>query len=142
MIRTGRFEWPLVVLFLVLAAISRSPALIVLAAGGLALGGLVWLTSRLALVALDATVEVTSDRIVAGEGIVATVRIANRKPMPMPWLDLRLFLPDGIDPAELPPGVPHEWVTVMKEAIRTLAPQFSTRRMLKEYAAWWRGRMA
>src|SRR2546428_7451551 len=32
---SGRFEWPVVMLFVILAAISRSPALIVLAAGGL-----------------------------------------------------------------------------------------------------------
>jgi starch phosphorylase len=30
-------------------------------------------------------------------------------------------------------GVPHQWVGIMKEAIRTLAPAFSMRRMLKEY---------
>jgi starch phosphorylase len=31
-------------------------------------------------------------------------------------------------------GVPHHWVAVMKEAMRTLAPAFSMRRMLKEYS--------
>jgi starch phosphorylase len=30
-------------------------------------------------------------------------------------------------------GIPHRWVGYMKEAIRSCAPQFSTRRMLKEY---------
>jgi starch phosphorylase len=30
-------------------------------------------------------------------------------------------------------GLPSEWIARMKESIRTLAPQFSTRRMLKEY---------
>ncbi|RMF46523.1 MAG: alpha-glucan family phosphorylase, partial [Anaerolineae bacterium] len=30
-------------------------------------------------------------------------------------------------------GLPTEWIARMKESIRTLAPQFSTRRMLKEY---------
>ena len=30
-------------------------------------------------------------------------------------------------------GLPADWITVMKESIRTLAPQFSTRRMLNEY---------
>ncbi len=30
-------------------------------------------------------------------------------------------------------GLPHEWIAVMKEAIRTVAPEFSFRRMLKEY---------
>jgi len=31
-------------------------------------------------------------------------------------------------------GVPRGWVRVMKEAIRTAAPVFCTRRMVKEYA--------
>ena len=108
--RSGRFEWPLVFLFIVLAAISRSPALIVLAAGGVVLGGVVWLTSRLALVALDATVELSADHIVAGEGVTATVRIANRKPLPLPWLDLRLFLPEGVVPDKVAAGTPRGWV--------------------------------
>jgi starch phosphorylase len=30
-------------------------------------------------------------------------------------------------------NLPNEWVGMIKESIRTLAPQFSTRRMLKEY---------
>jgi starch phosphorylase len=30
-------------------------------------------------------------------------------------------------------GLPSEWIARLKECIRTLAPQFSTRRMLKEY---------
>lgn len=32
-----------------------------------------------------------------------------------------------------PDGVPHHWVAIMKEAIRTVAPAFSMRRMVKEY---------
>jgi starch phosphorylase len=32
-----------------------------------------------------------------------------------------------------PNGVPREWVERVKESIRTVTPQFSTRRMLKEY---------
>ncbi len=31
-------------------------------------------------------------------------------------------------------GIPHGWVKVMKEAIKSTAPLFSARRMLKEYA--------
>ncbi len=31
-------------------------------------------------------------------------------------------------------GIPHGWVKVMKEAIKSTAPSFSTRRMVKEYA--------
>jgi starch phosphorylase len=30
-------------------------------------------------------------------------------------------------------NVPHRWVAVVKEAIRTVAPRFSARRMVKEY---------
>jgi starch phosphorylase len=31
-------------------------------------------------------------------------------------------------------GTPHEWIAIIKEAIRTVAPRFSARRMVKEYA--------
>ena len=31
-------------------------------------------------------------------------------------------------------GVPHEWVSIMKEAIKSTGPHFSARRMVKEYA--------
>jgi starch phosphorylase len=30
--------------------------------------------------------------------------------------------------------VPHQWMTIVKDAIRTVAPRFSARRMVKEYA--------
>ena len=30
-------------------------------------------------------------------------------------------------------GIPHQWIALMKEAIRTCAPQFSMKRMVKEY---------
>jgi starch phosphorylase len=30
-------------------------------------------------------------------------------------------------------GVPHEWIRTAKEAIRTVAPHFSARRMVKQY---------
>ncbi len=30
-------------------------------------------------------------------------------------------------------GIPHRWIAIMKEAIRTCAPQFSMKRMIKEY---------
>ncbi len=32
-----------------------------------------------------------------------------------------------------PDGIPHRWISIMKEAIRTCAPEFSMRRMVKEY---------
>ena len=39
-------------------------------------------------------------------------------------------------------GIPRGWLKVMQEAIRTIAPQFSTRRMLKEYVELWVQAMA
>ena len=30
-------------------------------------------------------------------------------------------------------GIPHRWLAIVKEAIRTVAPRFSARRMVKEY---------
>ncbi len=38
-----------------------------------------------------------------------------------------LYFDRGLD------GVPHNWVAIMKEAIRTVAPTFSMRRMVKDY---------
>jgi starch phosphorylase len=31
-------------------------------------------------------------------------------------------------------GLPREWIERLKESLRTVTPQFSTRRMVKEYA--------
>lgn len=110
MTRSGRFEWPIVALLVIAAALSRSPALIVLAAGALAVGLVVWLTGRLALVGIEAEVTLAPDRLIAGEPIVATVVISNRKPLPLPWLDVRLFLPEGIEPPNAGGGLPRGWV--------------------------------
>jgi uncharacterized protein (DUF58 family) len=110
MTRSGRFEWPIVIAVLAIAALSRSPALIVLAAGGLVVWLVVWLTGRLALVGLETELTVSPDHLIAGEPLVATVTIINRKPLPLPWLDLRLFLPDGIEIPEPTPGLARGWV--------------------------------
>jgi starch phosphorylase len=36
-------------------------------------------------------------------------------------------------------GIPRAWVQKMKEAIRSVTPRFSTRRMVKEYVGLWLG---
>src|SRR2546423_8671983 len=108
--RTGRFPRQVVVVCIAAAAISRAPALIVLAIGSLITWIVVEITGRLALAAVDARVTLLPDRIVAGELPVATVEIANRKPFPMPWLDARLFLAGGIEPPNPPPGGPPRWI--------------------------------
>jgi len=67
-------------------------------------------TGRLALVGIETKLEMTPDRLIAGEPLVATVTIINRKPLPLPWLDLRLVLPEGIETPEPTPGVARGWV--------------------------------
>ncbi|MEP6693851.1 MAG: DUF58 domain-containing protein [Chloroflexota bacterium] len=110
MTRSGRFEWPIVIAIVAIAAISRSPALIVLGAGGLVVWLVVSITGRLALVGLETQLRVEPDRLVAGEPLVATVTVINRKPIPLPWLDLRLFLPEGIETPEPTPGLARGFV--------------------------------
>ena len=52
--RTGRFPWQAALLFVAAAAISRAPALIVLAVGAVITWLVVEITGRLALAAVDA----------------------------------------------------------------------------------------
>src|SRR5205823_259849 len=109
-LRTGHFPWQIVLLFLGAAAISRAPAVIVLAVGALITWLVVEITGRLALAAVDARVTLTPDRIIAGELPIATVEIVNRKPLPLPWLDARLFLAEGVEPPRPAPGSPRGWI--------------------------------
>src|SRR5881628_1197177 len=108
--RTGRFPWQVALLFVAVAAISRAPALVVLAFGAVGTWLVVEITGRLALAAVDARVTLAPDRIIAGELPVATVEIANRKPLPLPWLEARLFLGEGVEPPNPAPGTPHGWI--------------------------------
>src|SRR2546426_4063161 len=51
-------------------------------------------------------------------------------------LSLYQLLEEEIIPAYYdrgPDGIPHRWIAIMKEAIRTCTPAFSMRRMVKEY---------
>src|SRR5438132_2016857 len=108
--RTGRVPWQVVVICIAAAAISRAPALIVLAFGSLITWIVVEITGRLALAAVDARVTLLPDRIVAGELPVATVEVTNRKPLPLPWLDARLFLVECVEPPNPAPGSPRGWI--------------------------------
>ena len=97
--RTGRFPWQVVLIFVAAAAIFRAPAVIVLAFGVLVSWVVVALTGRLALSAVAVRLTLSPDRIVAGEQAIATLEIANRKPIPLPWLEARIFLGEGVEPS-------------------------------------------
>jgi len=106
------------VLALGAAGATRTPAFLVVAAGGLVAWALSEVTARLALVAVDVALEVEPRRLVAGETAVATVTLTNRKPVHLPWLELTLALPEGIlGPADRPGAPP-------RSALRaTVAPR-------------------
>jgi uncharacterized protein (DUF58 family) len=108
--RTGQFPWQVVMLIVLAAALSRAPALIVLAFGAFVTWLVVEITGRLALSAVVARVTLAPDRIIAGETPTATVEITNRKPLPLPWLEARLFLAEGVEPVDVPPGTPRGWI--------------------------------
>lgn len=94
----------------VTAAVTRAPAIIVAAAGAVVAWAVVFVTGRLALVGVEATVELDPVRLQAGETLTAVVTVVNRKPIPLPWLDLRLALPDGVEAAGVAPGSPRQHV--------------------------------
>ncbi|MFN2521207.1 MAG: DUF58 domain-containing protein [Candidatus Limnocylindria bacterium] len=102
--RSGQFPWAAAIVLSLIAAISREGALIVLAAGVTVAGAVVEVTSRLALLAVDVRAEVSPARIVTGETFAVTLVVANRKALPLPWLEIRLELPEGIVPAADRPG--------------------------------------
>lgn len=104
--RLGVFPWPACVALLVAAAIIRIPVVLLVAGAALAAWGVSALTARTALRGLVVRCEVVPQRLVAGEACEVRIVIANRKPLPMPWLEARLALPEGIEPLPAPPGVP------------------------------------
>ena len=108
--RSGAFPWPIVAIAAIAALVTGAPAVIVLAMGALGIWIVVAVTGRLALAGLDVTLALAPDRLVAGERAIATLTVTNRKPLPLTWLDARLFLGDGVDPADAPPGKPRGWV--------------------------------
>lgn len=107
---TGRFPWVFAIVLVVAALAYRDAALIVLAIGSLGLGLVSSATGRLALAAVDARVTLSPDRLVAGEQAVATLEIANRKWIPLTWVEARLFLDEGVEPARAGPGMPRGWI--------------------------------
>src|SRR5207247_54287 len=70
---------------------------IVLAFGALASWVVVAVTGRLALSAVEVRLTLSPARLVAGEQAIATLEITNRKPIPLPWLEARIFLGEGLE---------------------------------------------
>ncbi|HUG56299.1 MAG TPA: DUF58 domain-containing protein [Candidatus Limnocylindrales bacterium] len=108
--RSGEFPWIEMLVIGLLAGATRSPALIVIAAAGIAAWILVEVTGRLALVGVEARASLSRDRLVAGESTLLVLEVVNRKPLPLPWLEVRVELPEGIEPDPAPVGVSRQHV--------------------------------
>ncbi len=96
--RSGTFPWPIILVLLVAAGVTRELVVLVAAAGALAGWFVSEFSARVALRGVEVTCELEPSRMVAGDPFQARVTILNRKPLPMPWLELRIVLPAGIDP--------------------------------------------
>jgi uncharacterized protein (DUF58 family) len=59
-------------------------------------GGAARLWSRLALEGVVVTRALTERRVYVGESVGVTLTIENRKPVPVPWLEVQLTLPRGM----------------------------------------------
>jgi uncharacterized protein (DUF58 family) len=108
--RSGSFPWPIIPVLLIVAAITQEAVVLVAAAGALAGWAVSELSARIALRGVEADCQLDPSRMVAGDPLVARVTIVNRKPFPMPWLEVRLALPDGIQPEHVEPGMPRDSV--------------------------------
>jgi len=97
-LRAGAYPSGVAVILVVAAAITRQPAIVTIAAGALVAWLVVEVTGRLALAAVEVEVSVAPERLVAGEELDVRIVVTNRKPLPLPWLDLSLSLPDGLEP--------------------------------------------
>ena len=104
--RSGSYPWPIALVLLAVAAVTREGVVLIAAAAALAGWAVSAFTARTALVGVDAQIELMPSRMQAGDVFTARIVVVNRKPVPMPWLEVRLALPDGIDPEPALPGVP------------------------------------
>ncbi len=97
--RAGAFPTTVAIALVALATITRQPAIVVIAAGALVAWAVVEVTGRLALAGVEIAASAAPDRLVAGEELDVRLIVTNRKPLPLPWLDLTLTLPEGIEAA-------------------------------------------
>jgi uncharacterized protein (DUF58 family) len=87
--------WLLIILLLA-ALLFRLPLLALLCTLLLLAAGLAWLWNRYVLARLNYRVTLSTDRAFIGDEIELTIRIENRKPLPLVALAVRVLLPAGL----------------------------------------------
>ncbi len=89
--------WPSLSLLLLLVGIGiREPAVAAMGALVLFAGGLSHLWSRLALERLEYHRQLPERRAFVGETVEVRYSLANRKALPLPWVEVREYVPDAL----------------------------------------------
>src|SRR5690349_5393664 len=95
MFRSGTLQSLVVVLIL---AIALGQGLLALVCALLLFtAGLAWLWNRWALARVSYERTLSQQRAFPGDEIELTIRVANRKPLPLARLDIRDFIPTGLE---------------------------------------------
>ncbi|MBT5896085.1 MAG: hypothetical protein HOH61_09300, partial [Rhodospirillaceae bacterium] len=107
--RSGAVVSDLIVIILIVVAIvgAATGKMFVTALCGLilVLAAVSRLWSRLALVDVDYQCLPSSERLLVGEMFELTLVIENRKPLPLPWLNISETLPEGLALVDRAPTV-------------------------------------
>ncbi len=112
----GRFGQLLLLGFLILAAWDRQVVIVILLSLALSSAGLAKLWGRLSLVGVTCQRSLSEHRVFPGESIDLKVRLANRKLLPLPWVQVDDSIPEQLAPQGASLGAPADrpgcrWLT-------------------------------
>ena len=91
-------SWIVLFIALVLIGIFSGKGMAIgLASMGLLVAGIAWLWNKLTLEELDYTRVIPQNRVFRGEKVHFSIEISNRKPIPLPRLDINDDIPDALN---------------------------------------------
>ena len=91
-------SWIVLFIVLVLIGIFSGKGMVIgLASMGLLVAGIAWLWNKLTLEELDYTRVIPQNRVFRGEKVHFSIVISNRKPIPLPRLDINDDIPDALN---------------------------------------------
>ncbi len=96
----GRVGLFIILGFLLLAAWARQTVIVVLLGLLLSAAGVAWLWSRLSLVNVQCQRTLSDSRVFPGEPVELKLRLANRKLLPLPWVQVDDQVPEALLPPE------------------------------------------
>ncbi len=87
----------LLVTVVIVGAATREPLVAALGALALVVTVVARLWSRLSLERVNYRRELSSSHVFAGDEVQLTLTLENSKPLPVPWIRVKDFIPDGLD---------------------------------------------